>query len=49
MVEHVGVKNLQAFYEQVYDLLTDDGLFLLQWTGLRRGGCAPRTSSGACS
>jgi cyclopropane fatty-acyl-phospholipid synthase-like methyltransferase len=37
MVEHVGVKNLSSFYEQVRDLLTDDGLFLLQWTGLRRG------------
>jgi cyclopropane fatty-acyl-phospholipid synthase-like methyltransferase len=37
MVEHVGVKNLQSFYEQVMDLLADDGLFLLQWTGLRRG------------
>jgi sphingolipid C9-methyltransferase len=37
MVEHVGVKNLLAFYEQVRDLLTDEGLFLLQWTGLRRG------------
>jgi sphingolipid C9-methyltransferase len=37
MVEHVGVKNLASFYEQVRDLLTDDGLFLLQWTGLRRG------------
>ncbi len=37
MVEHVGVKNLLSFYEQVRDLLTDDGLFLLQWTGLRRG------------
>jgi len=37
MVEHVGVKNLVSFYEQVRELLTDDGLFLLQWTGLRRG------------
>jgi len=37
MVEHVGVKNLQGFYELVRDLLEDDGLFLLQWTGLRRG------------
>ena len=37
MVEHVGVKNLVSFYEQVRDLLTDEGLFLLQWTGLRRG------------
>ena len=37
MVEHVGVKNLGSFYSQVGDLLTDEGLFLLQWTGLRRG------------
>ena len=36
MVEHVGVKNLQSFYSQVYDLLEDDGIFLLQWTGLRK-------------
>lgn len=35
MVEHVGVKNLQSFYDQVYDLLADDGMFLLQWAGLR--------------
>jgi sphingolipid C9-methyltransferase len=38
MVEHVGVKNFQKFLRQVYSLLTDDGLFLMQWTGLRRGG-----------
>ena len=37
MVEHVGVKNLKPFYEQVYELLEDQGLFLMQWTGLRRG------------
>jgi cyclopropane fatty-acyl-phospholipid synthase-like methyltransferase len=37
MVEHVGVKNLVTFYEQVRDLLADEGIFLLQWTGLRRG------------
>ncbi len=37
MVEHVGIKNLRAFYDQVRDLLEDDGLFLLQWTGFRRG------------
>jgi len=36
MVEHVGVKNLQGFYENVYDLLNDDGTFVLQWAGLRR-------------
>jgi sphingolipid C9-methyltransferase len=37
MVEHVGVKNLVSFYERVNKHLTDEGLFLLQWTGLRRG------------
>jgi cyclopropane fatty-acyl-phospholipid synthase-like methyltransferase len=37
MVEHVGVKNLRSFYKQVYSLLDDQGLFLMQWTGLRRG------------
>lgn len=37
MVEHVGVKNLKSrYYSWIYDLLKDDGLFLLQWTGLRR-------------
>lgn len=35
MVEHVGVKNLSNYYEEVYDLLADEGLFYLQWTGLR--------------
>jgi cyclopropane fatty-acyl-phospholipid synthase-like methyltransferase len=38
MVEHVGIKNLGKYFEIVYDRLTDDGLFLLQFTGLRRGG-----------
>ena len=38
MVEHVGVKNMSTYCKVVYDLLEDDGLFLLQWTGLRRGG-----------
>lgn len=38
MVEHVGVKNLDQYFEQVYDLLEDDGLFLLQWTGIRKLG-----------
>jgi cyclopropane fatty-acyl-phospholipid synthase-like methyltransferase len=37
MVEHVGVKNLGSFYAQVNRLLEDAGLFVLQWTGLRRG------------
>jgi sphingolipid C9-methyltransferase len=38
MVEHVGVKNFSKFCRLAYELLRDDGLFLLQWTGLRRGG-----------
>ncbi len=37
MVEHVGVKNLVDYYERARDLLADEGLFLLQWPGLRRG------------
>ena len=38
MVEHVGVKNLKKFFDQLYGLLKDSGMLLLQWTGLRRGG-----------
>jgi sphingolipid C9-methyltransferase len=37
MVEHVGVKNLRSFFQLVNRLTTDQGLFVLQWTGLRRG------------
>ncbi len=37
MIEHVGMKNLGTFCEKIRELLADDGLFLLQWTGLRRG------------
>ena len=36
MVEHVGVKNLSAYFEKVHELLADDGLFVLQWTGIRK-------------
>ncbi len=36
MVEHVGVKNLSTYYSKARELLADDGLFLMQWTGLRR-------------
>ncbi len=38
MVEHVGVKNLPKFFSLVHSLLKDDGMFLLQFCGLRRGG-----------
>jgi cyclopropane fatty-acyl-phospholipid synthase-like methyltransferase len=37
MVEHVGLKNLDAFFELIYARLKHDGLFLLQFAGLRRG------------
>ncbi|HEY6078515.1 MAG TPA: cyclopropane-fatty-acyl-phospholipid synthase family protein [Polyangiaceae bacterium] len=36
MVEHVGIKNLSLYFEKVSDLLADDGLFVLQWTGIRK-------------
>ena len=35
MVEHVGIKNLEGYFQKVHDLLEDDGLFVLQWTGIR--------------
>ena len=38
MVEHVGLKHLSSFFELIYDRLKDDGLFFLQFAGLRRGG-----------
>jgi cyclopropane fatty-acyl-phospholipid synthase-like methyltransferase len=36
MAEHVGVRLFKTFARQVYDLLEDDGLFVIQVTGLRR-------------
>lgn len=38
MVEHVGLKNLDGFFRLIAQRLKDDGLFLLQFAGLRRGG-----------
>ncbi len=35
MVEHVGIKNLARYFQKVHELLADDGLFVLQWTGIR--------------
>ncbi len=46
MVEHVGVKNLDKYFKGVYDLLEDDGLFLLQWTGIRKLGIGPAYGPG---
>ena len=36
MAEHVGARNFSAFLRQVYDLLEDDGLFVLQYPCLRK-------------
>jgi cyclopropane fatty-acyl-phospholipid synthase-like methyltransferase len=38
MVEHVGTKNLPKFLAGIRERLKDDGLFLMQWCGLRPGG-----------
>ncbi|HTM46426.1 MAG TPA: class I SAM-dependent methyltransferase [Polyangiaceae bacterium] len=35
MVEHVGIKNLVGYFKKVNELLDDNGLFVLQWTGIR--------------
>lgn len=36
MAEHVGIRKFQRFLEQVHGLLEDDGLFFLQYAGLRK-------------
>ena len=36
MSEHVGVRKFKAFLQQVYDMLDDDGIFFLQYSGLRK-------------
>jgi sphingolipid C9-methyltransferase len=36
MAEHVGVRNFTAFLKQVYGLLEDDGVLVLQLSGLRK-------------
>ncbi|PVH17818.1 uncharacterized protein CXQ87_000716 [Candidozyma duobushaemuli] len=36
MAEHVGIRRFGAFLAQVYDSLEDDGLFFLQYAGLRK-------------
>ncbi|KAI0731023.1 sphingolipid C9-methyltransferase [Earliella scabrosa] len=35
MAEHIGIRRYGAFMRQVYNLLDDDGIFLLQVAGLR--------------
>ena len=36
MAEHVGVRHFTTFLKQVYDLLDDDGVLVLQFSGLRK-------------
>lgn len=33
--EHIGVRKYQTFMRKIYDLLDDDGIFVLQVAGLR--------------
>ncbi|KAK7750991.1 Sphingolipid C9-methyltransferase 2 [Diatrype stigma] len=36
MAEHVGIRKLGSFFKQVNDMLDDDGVFFLQYAGLRK-------------
>jgi cyclopropane fatty-acyl-phospholipid synthase-like methyltransferase len=36
MAEHVGVRHFSGFCKQVYNMLDDDGVFFLQYAGLRK-------------
>lgn len=36
MAEHVGVRKFGAFLSQVHNMLDDDGIFFLQYAGLRK-------------
>ncbi|KAK5213830.1 hypothetical protein LTR47_008967 [Exophiala xenobiotica] len=36
MSEHVGVRHFSAFLSQVHNMLDDDGVFFLQYAGLRK-------------
>ena len=36
MVEHVGVRHLGTFLRQIHDMLDDDGVFFLQYSGIRK-------------
>jgi cyclopropane fatty-acyl-phospholipid synthase-like methyltransferase len=37
MAEHVGIANFQLFLGNIYDMLEDDGMYLMQVAGLRKG------------
>lgn len=34
-LQHVGIRRYQSFLRQIYDLLDDDGIFVLQVAGIR--------------
>ncbi|KAK4546233.1 Sphingolipid C9-methyltransferase 2 [Oleoguttula mirabilis] len=36
MSEHVGVRHFSSFLHQVHDMLDDDGIFFMQYAGLRK-------------
>lgn len=36
MSEHVGVRHFSTFLSQVHDMLDDDGVFFMQYAGLRK-------------
>lgn len=36
MAEHVGIRHFNGFLRQVYEMLDDDGVFLMQVAGLRK-------------
>lgn len=36
MSEHVGVRNFSSFLQQCYDMLDDEGVFFLQYSGIRK-------------
>lgn len=35
MAQHVGIRRYSQFLSQIYDLLDDDGIFVLQVAGIR--------------
>uniref|UniRef100_A0A7S0AVD5 sphingolipid C(9)-methyltransferase n=1 Tax=Pyrodinium bahamense TaxID=73915 RepID=A0A7S0AVD5_9DINO len=37
MAEHVGLKNFQMYLHNIREMLSDDGLFLMQVAGIRQG------------
>mmetsp|Transcript_59102 Transcript_59102/g.109208 ORF Transcript_59102/g.109208 Transcript_59102/m.109208 type:complete len:466 (-) Transcript_59102:86-1483(-) len=36
MAEHVGIRNFQTYLDRINEMLTDDGMFLMQVAGMRQ-------------